>query len=32
MIIIDEEKLVKFKKSPIKNSANQVIGYMNFLL
>ena len=30
--IIDEEKLVKFKKSPIKNSADQIIGYMNFLL
>ena len=30
--IIDEEKLVKFKKSPIKNSADQIIGCMNFLL
>ena len=30
--IIEEEKLVKFKKSPIKNSTDQIIGYMNFLL
>jgi len=30
--IIDEEKLQKFKKSPVKNSADQTIGYMNFLL
>ena len=30
--IIDEEKLQKFKKSPVKNSTDQIIGYMNFLL
>ena len=30
--IIDEEKLQKFKKTPVKNSANQTIGYINFLL
>jgi len=30
--IIDEEKLQKFKKSPVKNSVDQKIGYMNFLL
>ena len=30
--IIDEEKLQKFKKSPVNNSADQIIGYMNFLL
>jgi len=30
--IIDEEKLMKFKKNPVKNSTDQIIGYMNFLL
>ena len=30
--IIDEGKLQKFKKSPVKNSVDQTIGYMNFLL
>tara|TARA_Y100000590_G_scaffold58795_1_gene62184 strand:+ start:392 stop:1369 length:978 start_codon:yes stop_codon:yes gene_type:complete len=30
--LIDEEKLQKFKKSPVKNSVDQTIGYMNFLL
>jgi len=30
--IIDEEKISKFKKRPVKNSADQTIGYMNFLL
>ena len=30
--IIDEEKLQKFKKSPLKNSVDQKIGYINFLL
>ena len=30
--IIDEEKLQKFKKSPVKNSADQTVGYINFLL
>ena len=30
--IIDEEKLQKFKKIEVKNSADQTIGYMNFML
>ncbi len=30
--IIDEEKLQKFKKNPVKNSVDQIIGYLNFLL
>jgi len=30
--IIDEEQLQKFKKKALKNSAEQTIGYMNFLL
>ena len=30
--IIDEELIEKFKKKPITNSANQIIGYMNWLL
>ena len=30
--IIDEEKLQKFKKCPVKNSVDQQIGYMNYLL
>ena len=30
--IIDEEKLQKFKKIKVKNSADQIIGYMNFML
>ena len=30
--IIDEKKLQKFKKSPLKNSVDQKIGYINFLL
>jgi len=30
--IIDDEELQKFKKSPVKNSVDETIGYMNFLL
>ena len=30
--IIDEDKLEKFKKRPVTNSADQVIGYMNSLI
>ena len=30
--IIDEEKLQKYKKIKVKNSADQTIGYMNFML
>ena len=30
--IIDEEKIQKFKKSPVRNSTDQIIGYINFLL
>ena len=30
--IIDEEKLQKFKKIKVKNSADQIIGYMNFMI
>ncbi len=30
--IIDDDKLVKFKKRPVTNSTNQVIGYMSCLI
>ena len=30
--IIDEEQLEKFKKRPVTNSADQIIGYMNWLI
>ena len=30
--IIDEDQIEKFKKRPVKNSTEQVIGYMNCLI